>query len=69
MSESFFQAICTLEIAPGGIRAIEINGRQLIICNADGKFYALSGQLQQLQKEKDEKETQWLEIELLKSSL
>ena len=33
------------------------------------KFYALSGQLQQLQKEKDEKETQWLEIELLKSSL
>ncbi|HOP02323.1 MAG TPA: Rieske 2Fe-2S domain-containing protein [Flexilinea sp.] len=43
MSESFFQAIRTSEIAPGGIRAIEINGRQLIICNAGGKFYALSG--------------------------
>ena len=33
------------------------------------KFYKLSEQLEQLNKEKDEKETKWLEIELMISSL
>lgn len=33
------------------------------------KFYTLSEQLELLKKEKDEKENQWLEIEILKSSL
>ena len=33
------------------------------------KFYALTKELEKLQEEKDQKETQWLEIELLKSSI
>lgn len=65
------------EILPGEIASIEqkIAGLEKELSDPglyaadEKKFYALSGQLQQLQKEKDEKETQWLEIELLKSSL
>ena len=65
------------EILPDEIAALEqkIAGLEKELSDpelyaADEKnFYALSGQLQQLQKEKDEKENQWLEIELLKSSL
>jgi len=43
LSDSFFQAIRVSEISPGGIRAVEINGHHLIICNDNGEFYALSG--------------------------
>lgn len=65
------------EILPGEIASIEqkivVLEKELsdpgLYAADEKKFYALSGQLQQLQKEKDEKETQWLEIELLKSSL
>lgn len=65
------------EILPGEIASIEQKIASLekelsdpgLYAADEKKFYALSGQLQQLQKEKDEKETQWLEIELLKSSL
>ncbi len=41
MSENFLQAIQTVEIAPGGMKAIELNGRELIICNCAGTFYTL----------------------------
>lgn len=65
------------EILPGEIASIEqkiaVLEKELsdpgLYAADEKKFYALSGQLQQLQKEKDEKETQWLEIELLKRSL
>jgi nitrite reductase/ring-hydroxylating ferredoxin subunit len=41
LSETFIQAIRAVEIAPGGMKAIELNGRELVICNCDGHFYAL----------------------------
>lgn len=41
MSEDFVQAIQTAEIAPGGMKTIKLNGRELVICNCAGTFYAL----------------------------
>lgn len=41
MSDTFVQVIQTAEIAPGGMKAIELNGRELVICNCAGTFYAL----------------------------
>jgi nitrite reductase/ring-hydroxylating ferredoxin subunit len=42
LSDNFVQAIPTSEIAPGGMKAVELNGHELIICNSDGKFYAVN---------------------------
>jgi nitrite reductase/ring-hydroxylating ferredoxin subunit len=39
--DTFIQAIQTAEIAPGGMKAVELNGRELVICNCAGTFYAL----------------------------
>ena len=41
MSDNFVQAIQTAEVAPGGMKAVELNGRELVICNCAGSFYAL----------------------------
>jgi nitrite reductase/ring-hydroxylating ferredoxin subunit len=41
MSERFVQAIRTGEVAPGGMKAVEVNGRELVICNCAGSFYAI----------------------------
>ena len=41
MSDNFVQAIQTADIAPGGMKAVELNGRELVICNCAGSFYAL----------------------------
>ena len=41
MSETFVKAILAAEIAPGGMKAVELSGRQLVICNCDGRFHAL----------------------------
>ncbi len=41
MSEPFIQAIQTTEIAPGGMKAIELDGHEIVICNCAGTFYAL----------------------------
>jgi len=37
----FVEAIKANEIAPGGMKAVEIDGREIVICNAGGKFYAI----------------------------
>ncbi len=29
------------EIAPGGLKAVEVNGREIVVCNDDGKIYAI----------------------------
>jgi nitrite reductase/ring-hydroxylating ferredoxin subunit len=29
------------EIAPGGLKAAEVNGREIVVCNDDGKLYAI----------------------------
>lgn len=41
MSDDFVQVIRTAEVAPGGMKAVEVNGRELVICNCDGAFYAV----------------------------
>ena len=30
------------EIAPGGMKAYEVKGKEIVLCNYDGKIYALS---------------------------
>ena len=41
MSDTFVQAIRTAEVAPGGMKAVELNGREIVICNCGGTFYAV----------------------------
>jgi nitrite reductase/ring-hydroxylating ferredoxin subunit len=41
LSDNFVQAIQTADIAPGGMKAVEISGRELVICNYGGSFYAI----------------------------
>jgi nitrite reductase/ring-hydroxylating ferredoxin subunit len=41
LSETFVKAILAAEIAPGGMKAVELSGRELVICNRDGRFHAL----------------------------
>jgi nitrite reductase/ring-hydroxylating ferredoxin subunit len=37
----FIEAIKAIEIASGGMKAVEIEGNEIVICNAEGKFYAI----------------------------
>ena len=41
MSENFVKAIRAAEIAPGGMKAVELSGRELVVCNCDGNFHAI----------------------------
>jgi nitrite reductase/ring-hydroxylating ferredoxin subunit len=41
LSESFVRAIKSAEVAPGGMMAVELEGRELVICNCDGTFVAI----------------------------
>ena len=41
MSDTFVQAIQAAEIAPGGMKKVEMKGHELVICNVAGSFYAL----------------------------
>jgi nitrite reductase/ring-hydroxylating ferredoxin subunit len=41
LGEDFVQAIRAAEIAPGGMKAVELSGRELVICNCAGSFYAI----------------------------
>jgi nitrite reductase/ring-hydroxylating ferredoxin subunit len=41
LSDEFIRAIKAVEIAPGGMKAVELNGRELVICNCDGTFRAI----------------------------
>jgi len=38
----FVEAIKVIEIAPGGMKAVEIEGHEIVICNANGNFYAIN---------------------------
>ena len=42
MSERFTQAIRTSDIAPGGMKAVELNGHEIVICNCGGTFRAIA---------------------------
>jgi nitrite reductase/ring-hydroxylating ferredoxin subunit len=41
LSEKFIRAISANEIAPGGMKAIELDGNEIVICNCGGKYYAI----------------------------
>jgi nitrite reductase/ring-hydroxylating ferredoxin subunit len=41
LSDTFVRAMRAVEIAPGGMKAVELDGRELVICNCDGTFYAV----------------------------
>ena len=41
MSENFIKAIRAAEIAPGGMKAVELSGRELVVCNCDGSFHSI----------------------------
>jgi len=41
LSDGFVRAIKAAEIAPGGMKAVELHGRELVICNCDGIFHAI----------------------------
>lgn len=42
MSERFVQAIRIDDVAPGGMQAIESNGREIVVCNSGGTFHAIA---------------------------
>jgi nitrite reductase/ring-hydroxylating ferredoxin subunit len=42
MSEKFIQAVKADEVAPGGMKAVELDGIEIIICNCSGKYYAIN---------------------------
>ena len=41
MSENFLRAISASEVAPGGMKAIELEGKEFVVCNCGGKYYAI----------------------------
>ena len=41
MTEKFIKAISADEIAPGGMKAVELEGNEIVICNCGGKYYAI----------------------------
>jgi nitrite reductase/ring-hydroxylating ferredoxin subunit len=41
LSDKFVRAISAAEIAPGGMKAVELNGLDIVICNCGGDFYAI----------------------------
>ena len=41
MSDRFIRAISTDQIAPGGMKSVEVDGREIVICNCDGTYYAI----------------------------
>jgi 3-phenylpropionate/trans-cinnamate dioxygenase ferredoxin subunit len=42
LSERFVQAIRTDAIAPGGMKAIELKGEEIVVCNCGGTFHAIA---------------------------
>ena len=41
MSEIFIKAISADEIVPGGMKAVELDGNEIVICNSGGNYYAV----------------------------
>ena len=41
MGDKFIRAICTEEIAPGGMKTVELAGREIVICNTGGTYSAI----------------------------
>jgi nitrite reductase/ring-hydroxylating ferredoxin subunit len=41
LSDKFIRALGADEIAPGGMKAVEIDGNEIVVCNCSGKYYAV----------------------------
>jgi nitrite reductase/ring-hydroxylating ferredoxin subunit len=41
LNDKFIQAIKADEVAPGGMKAVEAGGKEIVICNSNGRFYAI----------------------------
>lgn len=41
MSDKFIRAISIDEIAPGGMKTVELDGHEIVICNCGGTYYAI----------------------------
>jgi len=41
LSDKFIRAIKADEVAPGGMKAVELDGNEIVICNCGGKYYAV----------------------------
>jgi nitrite reductase/ring-hydroxylating ferredoxin subunit len=41
LSDKFKPAISIEEIAPGGMKRVELGGQEIVICNCDGAYYAI----------------------------
>lgn len=41
MSNKFVRAIRADEIAPGGMKAVDLDGREIVVCNYGGTYYAV----------------------------
>jgi len=41
LGDKFLRAIRAHEIAPGGMKTVELNGREVVICNCGGTYYAI----------------------------
>ena len=41
MSDKFVRAINADEVAPGGMKAVELDGNEIVVCNCDGMYYAI----------------------------
>ncbi len=42
MNDNCTRAIAAADIAPGGMKAVKMEGREIVICNCGGSFYAVS---------------------------
>ena len=40
MSDKYVRAIRADEIAPGGMKAVDLDGREIVVCNCGGTYYA-----------------------------
>jgi nitrite reductase/ring-hydroxylating ferredoxin subunit len=41
LGDKFIRAISSAEIAPGGMKSVEVDGHQIVICNCGGTYYAI----------------------------
>ena len=42
MGDKFLRAVRADEIAPGGMKSVELDGHEIVICNSRGTYYAIA---------------------------
>ena len=41
MGERFISAIDAADLAPGGMKTVQLEGREIVVCNCEGRFLAV----------------------------